>query len=74
MYFHFTVIVLYEVDKVTENVQHLVKWIMDCYGHACNIFICCQDDFGITDSIKSRCKIISIDAPVTHEVSLFFLL
>ncbi|XP_042379004.1 uncharacterized protein LOC121971688 isoform X1 [Zingiber officinale] len=62
------VIVLYEVDKVTENVQHLVKWIMDCYAHVCKIFICCQDDFAITDSIKSRCKIISIDAPVTHEI------
>ncbi|XP_074580020.1 uncharacterized protein LOC141836432 [Curcuma longa] len=62
------VIVLYEFDNVTENVQHLVKWIMDCYAHVCKIFICCQDDFGITDSIKSRCKIISIDAPVMNEI------
>ncbi|WOL00374.1 hypothetical protein Cni_G09087 [Canna indica] len=64
----FKVIVLYEVDKVTENVQHLIKWIMDCYSHACKIVICCDDDLNIIDSIKNRCKIISVDPPVTHEI------
>lgn len=64
-----TVIVLDEVDKATENVQHLIKWIMDCYSQACKIIICCEDDSDIIDSIKSRCKIIPVVAPATHEVS-----
>lgn len=62
-------IVLYEVNKVTENVQNLIKWIMECYTHACKIIICCEDDADILDCIKNRCELIYVDAPVTHEVN-----
>ncbi|CAL9114445.1 unnamed protein product, partial [Musa acuminata var. zebrina] len=64
----FKVIVLYEVNKVTENVQNLIKWIMECYTHACKIIICCEDDADILDCIKNRCELIYVDAPVTHEI------
>ncbi|RZR74420.1 hypothetical protein BHM03_00036763 [Ensete ventricosum] len=64
----FKVIILYEVNKVTENVQHLIKWILECYTHACKIIICCEDDADILDCIKNRCKLIYIHAPVTHEI------
>lgn len=64
----YKVIVVHDVDKATENVQHLIKWIMDCYTDACKIILCCEDDTNLLDSIKSRCKLIAIDAPVTHEV------
>ncbi|KAF8377918.1 hypothetical protein HHK36_031306 [Tetracentron sinense] len=64
----YKVIVLYEVDKVAENVQHLIKWIMDCYTDACKLILSCEDDVNILESVKSRCKVIKVDAPITHEI------
>lgn len=64
----YTVMVLYDVDKATENIQHLIKWIMDCYTDVCKLVLCCEDDFDIIESVKTRCKIIKVDAPVTHEI------
>ncbi|KAK0604111.1 hypothetical protein LWI29_012139 [Acer saccharum] len=64
----YKVIVLYEVDQAAENIQHLIKWIMDCYTDACKLILCCEDDAGILESVKNRCKVIDVDAPVTHEI------
>ncbi|KAK4584219.1 hypothetical protein RGQ29_022099 [Quercus rubra] len=64
----YKVIVFYEVDKATENIQHLIKWIMDCYGDACKLILCCEDNAEILESVKDHCKIIKVDAPVTHEI------
>ncbi|KAJ8764379.1 hypothetical protein K2173_006119 [Erythroxylum novogranatense] len=64
----YTVIVLYDVDKAEENIQHLIKWIMDCYTDACKLVLCCEDDTNILDSVKGRCKVIDVEAPVTHEI------
>ncbi|KAK9990366.1 hypothetical protein SO802_025351 [Lithocarpus litseifolius] len=64
----YKVMVLYEVDKATENYQHLIKWIMDCYGDACKLILCCEDDAEILESVKDHCKVIKVDAPVTHEI------
>ncbi|KAI3848851.1 hypothetical protein MKX03_034237 [Papaver bracteatum] len=65
---NYKVIVFYEVEKLAENVQHMIKWIMDCYMETCKIILCCEDDVGILDSVKSRCKIVTVDAPITHEI------
>lgn len=67
-------IVLYEADKAVENLQHLIKWILDCYTDACKLILCCEDDVGILESVKNRCKVIKVDAPVTHEVSFRLIL
>ncbi|XP_069150504.1 replication factor C subunit 3-like [Solanum lycopersicum] len=64
----YKVIVLYNVDKAAENIQHLVKWIMDCYSDACKLILCCEDDVAILDSVKSRSKVFEVAAPVTHEI------
>ncbi|KAI3935874.1 hypothetical protein MKW92_012181 [Papaver armeniacum] len=64
----YKVMVFYEVEKLAENVQHMIKWIMDCYMETCKIILCCEDDVGILDSVKSRCKIVTVDAPITHEI------
>ncbi|KAI3982655.1 hypothetical protein MKX01_021412 [Papaver californicum] len=63
-----TLIVFYEVEKLAESVQHMIKWIMDCYMETCKIILCCEDDVGILDSVKSRCKIVTVDTPITHEI------
>ncbi|GKU99191.1 hypothetical protein SLEP1_g12070 [Rubroshorea leprosula] len=63
-------LVLYEVDRAGENIQHLIKWIMDCYTDACKLVICCEDDVDILDPVKNRCKVIKVDPPVTHELSI----
>ncbi|CAM8986475.1 hypothetical protein QQ045_006823 [Rhodiola kirilowii] len=64
----YKVIVLYDVDKAPENIQHLIKWVVDCYSDACKLMLCCGDDISILEPIKNRCKMISVDAPVTNEV------
>ncbi|KAL7144220.1 hypothetical protein ABFS83_08G244600 [Erythranthe nasuta] len=62
------VLVLYDVDKATENVQHLIKWIMDGYSDSCKLIICCEDDLDVLESVKNRCKVVTVEAPATHEV------
>jgi len=62
------VIILYNADKVADSVQHLIKWIMDRYTDACKLILCYEDDADIIDSMKTRCRLIPVDAPVTHEV------
>ncbi|KAF9678292.1 hypothetical protein SADUNF_Sadunf07G0019800 [Salix dunnii] len=64
----YKVLVLYEVDKAPENIQPLIKWIMDCYTDACKLILCCEDDSDILEIVKNRCKVIKVDAPVTHEI------
>ncbi|XP_059294796.1 replication factor C subunit 3-like [Lycium ferocissimum] len=64
----YKVIVLYNVDKAEENMQHLIKWIMDCYSDACKLILCCEDDVAILDSVKSRSKVVEVSAPITHEI------
>ncbi|KAK9066878.1 hypothetical protein SSX86_014201 [Deinandra increscens subsp. villosa] len=64
----YTVMVLYDVEEADESIQNLIKWIMDCYSDICKLILCCQDDTGILESVKTRCHIIEVDAPVTHEI------
>ncbi|KAI4381167.1 hypothetical protein MLD38_007270 [Melastoma candidum] len=64
----YKVIVLYQVDKAAETIQHLLKWIIDCYSDVCKLIICCEDDVNILESVRSRCKIINVAAPITHEI------
>lgn len=63
------VMVLYDVDKADDNIQHMIKWVMDCYTDICKLVILCEDDIDILEPVKSRCKVLKVDAPVTHEVS-----
>lgn len=65
---------LYEIDKAAENVQHLIKWIIDCYSDSCKLMLSCEDDGTILESVKNRCKVINVDAPITHEVIIRWLL
>ncbi|XP_019253833.1 PREDICTED: uncharacterized protein LOC109232519 [Nicotiana attenuata] len=62
------VIVLYNVDKSAENMQHLIKWIMDCYSDACQLILFCETDASILELVKSRCTVIEVEAPATNEV------
>ena len=63
---------LYDVDKAVENIQHMIKWIIDRYSDICKLVLCCEDDAGIVEPVKSRFKVIKVDAPQTHEVSITF--
>ncbi|KAF7090606.1 hypothetical protein CFC21_093330 [Triticum aestivum] len=65
---NFKVIVLYDVDKVSENNQRLIKWIIDSSSDSCKIIMTCQDGPHLLDSITNRCKLISIGVPNTREV------
>ncbi|KAI9078541.1 hypothetical protein K1719_039479 [Acacia pycnantha] len=64
----YKVLVLYEVDKADNNIQHMIKWIIDRYSDICKIVVCCEDDVDILEPVKNRFKIINIDAPPTHEI------
>lgn len=67
-------IVIYEVDKAAEHIQYLIKWIMDGYTDSCKLILCCEDDVDIIESVKTHCKVIKVDPPVTHEVSVVLIL
>jgi len=71
--FFIPVLILYEVDKAPENIQHLIKWIMDCYTDSCKLILCCEDDSDILETVKNSCKVLKVDAPVNHEVRMFLL-
>ncbi|CAI9110805.1 OLC1v1010892C1 [Oldenlandia corymbosa var. corymbosa] len=64
----YKVMVLYGVDKAPSNVQHLIKWIMDCYSDACKLILCCESDVDILEYVKSRCKVIDVEALDVHEI------
>ncbi|CAJ2646441.1 unnamed protein product [Trifolium pratense] len=64
----YKVIILYEVDKAVENIQHLIKWIIDRYSDICKLVLCCEDDENIIAPVKTRFKVINVDAPQTHEI------
>lgn len=68
-----SVIILYEVDKAVENIQHLIKWIIDRYSDTCKLVLCCEDDANIIGPVKNRFKVIKVDPPQTHQVSMIFL-
>lgn len=57
------------MDKAAEVIQHLIKWIIDCYSDACKLILCCEDDSDLLEPVKSRCKVITLNAPLAHEVS-----
>ncbi|KAI8000474.1 Berberine bridge enzyme-like 23 [Camellia lanceoleosa] len=62
------VMVLYDVDNASENIQHLIKWIMDYYTDSCKLILCCEDDVDILEQVKNCYKVIEVDAPMTHEI------
>uniref|UniRef100_A0A0E0GBV1 ATPase AAA-type core domain-containing protein n=2 Tax=Oryza TaxID=4527 RepID=A0A0E0GBV1_ORYNI len=64
----FKVIVLYDVDKVSESNQRLIKWMIDSSSDTHKILMTCQDESHILDSMKSRCKLICIGVPNTREI------
>ncbi|ESW28966.1 hypothetical protein PHAVU_002G032800 [Phaseolus vulgaris] len=64
----FKVMVLYEVHKAVDNIQHIIKWIVDRYSDVCKLVLCCEDDADIIEPVKNRFKTIQVDAPQTHEV------
>ncbi|CAN1121981.1 Replication factor C subunit 3 [Linum perenne] len=64
----YKVIVLYEADRAPENIQHLIKWIMDCYTDCCKLILCCDDDVDMLESVRNRCKVVNVNAPATHEI------
>ncbi|XP_072094089.1 uncharacterized protein [Arachis hypogaea] len=66
----YKVILLYGVDKAVENIQHMIKWIIDRYSDICKLVLCCEDDAAIVEPVKNRFKIIKVDAPQTHQVSI----
>lgn len=67
-YLLIAVIVLYDVDKVSESNQRLIKWMIDSSSDTHKILMTCQDESHILDSMKSRCKLICIGVPNTREV------
>ncbi|KAI8020500.1 Replication factor C subunit 3 [Camellia lanceoleosa] len=42
---------------------------MDCYIDSCKLILYCEDDVDILEHVKNCCKVIAVDAPVTHEVN-----
>ncbi|KAL2348544.1 hypothetical protein Fmac_002544 [Flemingia macrophylla] len=54
--------------KAVDNIQHIIKWIIDRYSDICKFVLCCEDDADIIEPVKNRFKVIQVDAPQTHEI------
>ena len=46
---------------------------MDRHSDTCKLVLCCEDDEDILELVKNRFKVIEVDAPETHEVSIQIL-
>ncbi|KAJ0970807.1 hypothetical protein J5N97_018766 [Dioscorea zingiberensis] len=61
-------IVLHEADKISNDAQHYVRWLMDKYNKGCNkLFFCCSDASKL-QPIKHLCKIINLKPPSDKEI------
>ncbi|XP_047169230.1 replication factor C subunit 5-like [Vigna umbellata] len=63
----FKVIVLYDVHKAVDNIQHIIKWV-DRYSDICKLVLCCEDDADMIEAVKNRFKTVLVDAPQAHQV------
>ncbi|KAI4314830.1 hypothetical protein L6164_027698 [Bauhinia variegata] len=61
-------IVLYDVDKAADSIQHMIKWITDRYSDSCKLILCCEDDADILETVKNRFRVVNVDAPPTSEI------
>ena len=43
---------------------------MDYYTDSCKLILSYEDDVDILEQVKNCCKVIEVDASVTHEVSM----
>ncbi|XP_028760365.1 replication factor C subunit 5-like [Neltuma alba] len=67
------VVVLYEVDKAGQDIQHIISWIIDCHSQICKLILCCQDDVDIPDSVRNLLKVIEVRPPtITQIVEVLF--
>ncbi|GLJ20553.1 hypothetical protein SUGI_0373920 [Cryptomeria japonica] len=64
----YKVMVLYEVERLSKDVQHIIKWMMDRYTDAVKLVLCSDNDASLIDGLKNRCQVIKVDAPLTHEI------
>ncbi|XP_054808168.1 replication factor C subunit 3-like isoform X2 [Prosopis cineraria] len=62
------VIVLYGVDKAEQDIQQIIKWIVDCHSQMCKLVLCCQDDIDIPESVRNLFKVIEVHPPSTLQI------
>ncbi|KAM0935438.1 putative DNA polymerase III, clamp loader complex, gamma/delta/delta subunit [Dioscorea sansibarensis] len=60
-------IVLHEADKISNDTQHYVRWLMDKYKGCSKLFFCCSDASKLLP-IKHLCKIINLKPPSDKEI------
>ncbi|KAH7687384.1 replication factor C subunit 3/5 protein [Dioscorea alata] len=61
-------IVLHEADKISNDAQHYVRWLMDKYKGCNKLFFCCSDASKLQPPIKHLCKIINLKPPSDKEI------
>ncbi|KAI3721571.1 hypothetical protein L2E82_32587 [Cichorium intybus] len=41
---------------------------MDYNSDVCKLVLCCHDDVRVLEPVKTRCHVIKLDSPVSHEI------
>jgi len=66
--FKFKIIVLEEIDKLSQDAQHGLRRTMEKYMENCRLILCCNSISKVIDPLRSRCLLINVPAPTNLEI------
>mmetsp|Transcript_31601 Transcript_31601/g.61907 ORF Transcript_31601/g.61907 Transcript_31601/m.61907 type:complete len:354 (+) Transcript_31601:33-1094(+) len=64
----YKIVVLNEVDRLSQQAQNALRRTMEKYMMTCRIFMCCESSCRVIDPLRSRCLGIRVPAPETKEI------
>lgn len=59
----FKTILIYDIDKLTDNTQAALRRTMEQYAEKCRFIMVCNNLSAIIDPLRSRCSIFNIEKP-----------
>mmetsp|Transcript_4058 Transcript_4058/g.7475 ORF Transcript_4058/g.7475 Transcript_4058/m.7475 type:complete len:355 (+) Transcript_4058:67-1131(+) len=64
----YKIVVLNEVDRLTQQAQNALRRTMEKYMGTCRIFMCCESSCRVIEPLRSRCLGIRVPAPTKQEI------
>lgn len=66
-----SVVVLNEVDRLSQQAQNALRRTMEKYMLTCRIIMCCESSCRVIEPLRSRCLGIRVPAPEKKEAIFF---
>jgi len=64
----FKILVLEEIDKLSQDAQHGLRRTMERYMENCRLVLCCNNISKIIEPLRSRCLLLNVPAPTSLEI------